>query len=47
MKDYIKPKLYIINVVIKDKILSPSSNDVLNENNIVDDDPSYGWGQLF
>lgn len=43
---YIKPELKVNEIESKDLILTPS-DVVLKEDNIIDDDPSYGWGSLF
>jgi len=44
-KKYIKPSVEVIEYEIKDHILSPSDN-VLGSDNIVEDDPTIGWGDL-
>ena len=47
MKKYKKPEIEILEIISKDKILNISSNDnVLGEDDIVEDDPSIGWGDL-
>ena len=47
MKKYNKPEVEILEIIAKNKILSISSNDnILDEDDIVEDDPSIGWGDL-
>ena len=39
------PSIEVVTLEVKDHILSTSGN-ILNDKNIVEDDPSYGWGSL-